>query len=72
LAAHDARERKLRQTKAAARAAAAQDDMDLDLLDDNENADPELSKVLAMRRKDCRATHNSKRALKVSPRHVVG
>ncbi|KAG8931842.1 hypothetical protein FRC02_002077 [Tulasnella sp. 418] len=66
LAAHDAQEKRLRHTKAAARAAAALHGNDVipELLQVDEEEKSALANELTQKRKDCRATHPSNRALK--------
>ncbi|KAG9016567.1 hypothetical protein FRB90_003006 [Tulasnella sp. 427] len=66
LAAHDDRERRLRHTKAAARAAAAFDDgVDLANIPDNDNGEnQELAKQLKQHRQDCKKDLPAGRALR--------
>ncbi|KAG8882452.1 hypothetical protein FRB98_003695 [Tulasnella sp. 332] len=65
LAAHDARETKLRHTKAAARAAAAlQDEVAAEIMELDDEANAATKNTLKAKRKECRTGHISKRALK--------
>lgn len=67
LATHDDRERRLRHTKAAARAAAVFDDgVDLENVVDVDNGeDQELAKLLKQQRQECKEDLPANRALRV-------